>query len=139
MKRIKLLLAAGVVGLASALPAETIVLSNRYGRAAVETLGARVVSYVPAGGAETLALLSAGAGGIPLCWPWFQFNGPDGEASPKHGLARYREFEKVSVTQHVDTDEPPAFEDEPDELNWDSPGGTLTGFQIGRASCRERV
>lgn len=43
-----------------------IALTNRFGSARIETLGARVTSYVPAGGAETLALLASGTGGIPL-------------------------------------------------------------------------
>ena len=82
-----------------------ISLTNRFGSARIETLGARVTSYVPAGGEETLALLASGTGGIPLCWPWFQFNGPHGETSPKHGVARYHEFEVVSVANGPDASE----------------------------------
>lgn len=85
------------------LIASVLALTNRFGAVSVDTLGARVLSYVPAGSAETLALLASGAGGIPLCWPWFQYNGPDGERSPKHGLARYREFAVVERTNGPET------------------------------------
>ena len=72
--------------------ASILSLTNRFGSVAVDTHGARVVSYVPAGGSEVLEMLPSGCGGVPLCWPWFQFNGPRGKDSPKHGLARYRDF-----------------------------------------------
>ena len=77
------------------LPA-ILVLTNSFGSVSVDTLGARVTSYRPSDGVERLVMLSSGAGGIPLCWPWFQFEGPRGKDSPKHGLARYREFALVS-------------------------------------------
>ena len=73
-----------------------LVLTNSFGSVSVDTLGARVVSYRPSDGVERLVMLSSGTGGIPLCWPWFQFEGPRGKDSPKHGLARYREFALVS-------------------------------------------
>lgn len=76
--------------------ASILALTNRFGSVAVDTHGARVVSYVPAGGSEVLEMLPSGYGGVPLCWPWFQFNGPRGKDSPKHGLARYRDFTLVS-------------------------------------------
>ena len=82
-----------------------IALANRHGAVRISRTGARVTSYIPAGGTETLADLAAGAGGIPLCWPWFQYNGPRGEASPKHGVARYRDFEVLSVTNGMETSE----------------------------------
>jgi len=84
------------------LLAAVLVLTNRFGSVSVETMGARVTSYVPAGGQETLAMLPSGYGGIPLCWPWFQYNGPNGKESPKHGLARYREFAVVEQTNGPD-------------------------------------
>ena len=73
-----------------------LVLTNSFGSVSVDTFGARVTSYRPSDGVERLAMLPSGAGGIPLCWPWFQFEGPRGKDSPKHGLARYREFALVS-------------------------------------------
>lgn len=78
-----------------------VALTNLFGSVSVDTFGARVVSYVPAGGRETLANLSPGYGGIPLCWPWFRFDGPKGMDSPKHGIARNREFE---IVEHDDGD-----------------------------------
>ncbi len=81
---------------------DVVVLSNRFGVAKIERLGARVVSYVPAGGKETLAMLDSGTGGIPICFPWFQFNGPEGRKSPKHGIARYSMFDTVRVDNGAD-------------------------------------
>ena len=78
-----------------ALFAAIATLTNLFGSVSIDTVGARVVSYVPAHGRETLADLSPGYGGIPLCWPWFKFNGPKGMDSPKHGIVRNREFEIV--------------------------------------------
>ena len=80
------------------LLASILTLTNQFGSVRVDTLGARVLSYVPAGGEETLAILPSGQGGIPICWPWFKFYGPKGADSPKHGLARYREFDVVGRT-----------------------------------------
>ena len=77
--------------------AAIIALTNSFGSVSVDTFGARVLSYVPADGNETLAMLPSGYGGIPLCWPWFQFNGPEGEKGSKHGIARYCEFDLIDV------------------------------------------
>ena len=51
---------------------DLVVLSNRFGTVKVDPLGARVVSYVPAGGEETLAMLDSGTGGIPICFYDFE-------------------------------------------------------------------
>jgi len=87
------------------LLASVVALTNVHGRVEIDTLGARVTSYVPAGGAETLARLPSGAGGIPLCWPWFQYNGPKGEDSPKHGVVRDRDFEVVEAKNGTSSSE----------------------------------
>lgn len=79
----------------SASAGELLTLTNDFGSVAVEPRGARIVSYVPAGRGDLLVLLPGGSGGIALCWPWFQFNGPRGRESPKHGIARYRDFTVV--------------------------------------------
>ena len=84
------------------LVAAIVALTNSFGTVSVDTLGARVLSYVPSGGRETLAMLPSGYGGIPLCWPWFQFNGPDGEKGGKHGIVRDREFELVDLCRGGD-------------------------------------
>ena len=42
---------------------------SRSGTAISERLGARVVSYIPAGGEEILAMLDSGTGGIPAAFP----------------------------------------------------------------------
>lgn len=75
--------------------ATVLTLTNLFGSVTLETHGARVTSYVPAGGSETLRVLPSGTGGWMLCWPWFGGNKPCDEA-PRHGLVRYREFEVVS-------------------------------------------
>lgn len=72
------------------LMATVITLTNMWGSVAVGTLGARAVSYVPAGQEEVLARLQDGSGGIALCWPWFAMGGPTG--CRRHGVARYHDF-----------------------------------------------
>ena len=78
--------------------AAIVALTNACGVVSVDTHGARVVSYVPVGGEEVLFVSKTGTGGIPLCWPWFAGLGPDG--SPRHGLARYRDFKVVGEKRH---------------------------------------
>ena len=72
--------------------AAIVALTNMYGSVSVDTHGARVVSYVPAGGGEVFFNSATGTGGMPLCWPWFAGNGPYAD-SRRHGLARYMDFE----------------------------------------------
>ena len=103
----------------AALLASLIVLTNAFGSVQVETLGARVVSYAPQGGEEVFAMLPSGYGGVPLCWPWFRYLGPKSD-SPKHGIARYREFAVVRRT-----DGPAASEV---ELRLDSNAATRKDF-----------
>ena len=71
-----------------------VALTNRFGTVSVDTFGARVVSYRPAGGEEALAKLADGSGGIQLCWPWFANDGPEG--CRRHGVARYHEFARLA-------------------------------------------
>jgi len=82
--------------------AAIVALTNACGMVSVDTHGARVVSYVPAGGEEVLFVSKTGTGGVPLCWPWFAGLGPDG--SPRHGLARYRDFKVVDDKRHASCD-----------------------------------
>lgn len=82
--------------------ASILSLTNRFGSVSVDTTGARVLSYVPDGGREVFARLPSGYGGVPLCWPWFQYNGPRGDRSPKHGLVREREFATVECANGAD-------------------------------------
>jgi glucose-6-phosphate 1-epimerase len=74
--------------------AAIVALTNMYGSVGVDTHGARVVSYVPAGGGEVFFNSATGTGGMPLCWPWFAGNGPYAD-SRRHGIARYMDFEVV--------------------------------------------
>ena len=78
-----------------AIFATVLTLTNLFGSVTVETHGARVTSYVPAGGTETLRVLPSGTGGWMLCWPWFAGHKPC-ETAPRHGLVRYRDFTVVS-------------------------------------------
>lgn len=78
-----------------------VVLTNGLGTVRVDTLGAHVLSYVPAGGREVLFRPSADRrprqwyhGGIPVCWPWFGRYGEPG--SGMHGLVRLMDWEVVS-------------------------------------------
>ena len=71
-----------------------VALANQYGSAQVSLFGAQVLSYQPTGNFPVLYLpreISFGPdkadhGGIPVCWPWFGKNGPEG--SYGHGFAR---------------------------------------------------
>ena len=78
--------------------ASVLILSNSFGRVEVSTVGAQVLSYVPADGGEVLFMPADRDfsrnremhGGIPVCWPWFGRFGEPG--SRMHGLARYQEW-----------------------------------------------
>lgn len=83
------------------LLAAVVSLTNAFGTVRVDTLGAHVLSYVPAGGDEVLFLPSEDCrpprwrhGGIPVCWPWFSRYGDPG--SCMHGFARLLDWEVVS-------------------------------------------
>lgn len=82
--------------------ATIIALTNKCGVVSVDTHGARVVSYVPEGGEEVFFVSETGTGGMPLCWPWFAGMGPR-EDSPRHGIARYRDFEVVGNCRRENT------------------------------------
>ena len=69
------------------------------GRAVADTYGARLVSWRPAGGEEVFAMARSRErwpvgeqihGGIPIYWPWFVFEGPEG--SKIHGVTGYAEW-----------------------------------------------
>ena len=85
---------------AFAVQAERIELKTDYASCVVETRGARVMSFRPAGGeevlwqAEPVQLTDAkwAHGGIPLCWPWFGVNG----RVDIHGTAWRRPFSVVT-------------------------------------------
>jgi glucose-6-phosphate 1-epimerase len=60
--------------------AAIVVLTNLLGSVKIDSVGARIVSYVPAGGSETVFCSAAKIpegecvevfnGGVPICWPW---------------------------------------------------------------------
>ena len=85
--------------------AAAVVLTNSFGRAEIDLRGARLRSYVPAGGREVFLPVTApdasgwSSGGVPVCWPWFYDRGPEGAGL--HGSARHEDFQVVSST--VDT------------------------------------
>ena len=60
-----------------------VAITNAMGAVAVDTHGARVVSYVPVGGEEVFFVSKTGIGGMPVCWPWF------GDLGPKEGTRRH--------------------------------------------------
>ena len=62
----------------TALFCAIVAVTNTMGTVAVDTPGARVVSYVPVGGEEVFFASKTGTGGMPLCWPWFAGLGPEG-------------------------------------------------------------
>ena len=71
------------------------------GKAVADTYGARLISWRPAGGEEVFALpkpydkcpRADGVqihGGLPIYWPWFVFEGPEG--CKIHGVTSYAEW-----------------------------------------------
>lgn len=89
--------------MSSLIVATIVALTNEFGAVSVDTCGATVLSYVPAGGREVLFRSSEEHrtnswyhGGIPLCWPWFGRNGDPG--SEMHGFVRLLDWEVVSRT-----------------------------------------
>ena len=88
----------------SILIAAIIALTNECGRIEVNTFGANVLSYVPAGGEEVLfrqpkpqVVGTRYDGGIPVCWPWFGWDGDPG--SMQHGFVREREWKVLERTE----------------------------------------
>ncbi|MDG4867726.1 D-hexose-6-phosphate mutarotase [Guyparkeria sp. 1SP6A2] len=87
-------------------------LSNVHGSVTITPLGATVLSYVPAGGEETIWVSETAVydgskpvrGGIPVCWPWFGAH-PDDPTKKAHGFARHAQWELVSVHQSGGTTE----------------------------------
>ena len=79
--------------------APVVALANQYGSAEVDLYGGRVLSYRPTGHAPVFFMPADcvpqgetwNHGGMPVCWPWFGKNGPEGAAG--HGFARYQMFE----------------------------------------------
>ena len=92
--------AAGAFALCLASRGATVELAAPDGgRAVVDTYGANLVSWRPAGGEEVFAMAKARErweprrqihGGIPVYWPWFVFEGPEGCLI--HGLTPYAEW-----------------------------------------------
>ena len=87
---------------------EMVVLSNRFGRVEVSTVGAQVISYRPMGRQEVLFMPDDRDfsrdremhGGIPVCWPWFGRFGEPG--TRMHGLARYCSWRVAGQTNSAD-------------------------------------
>ena len=74
-------------------------VSEDGGRAVADTYGARLVSWRPAGGEEVFAMALSRHkwpvgdqihGGLPIYWPWFVFEGPEG--CRIHGVTSYAEW-----------------------------------------------
>ena len=91
----------------SFLLAALVALTNEFGRVETDTLGARVLSYVPNGGQEVFFRQSGPQkpgvwynAGVPVCWPWFGRNGDPGTAL--HGFAWKREWTLLSRTDGPD-------------------------------------
>jgi len=67
--------------------------------------GAKILSWIPRGGAEVFFVPASHAiegeawqhGGVPVCWPWFSGNHAPG--LPNHGFARFCRFTLKGVTE----------------------------------------
>lgn len=89
--------------------AERIELKTQYASCVVETQGARVMSFKPAGGEEVIWNAEPeqvkaekwAHGGIPVCWPWFGVNGK----IDIHGTAWRGEFKVISRVKKNGRDE----------------------------------
>ena len=96
----KAILLGATVLFALAVQAERIELRTDCASCVVETRGARIMSFRPAGGDEVIWQAEPvqidepkwAHGGIPICWPWFGVNGK----VDIHGTAWREEFEVVS-------------------------------------------
>ena len=96
----KMFLLTGMMAIAAS--AATVEISSPDGgRAVADTYGARLISWRPAGGEEVFAMpkpydkcpRKAGVqthGGLPVYWPWFVFEGPEG--CKIHGVTSYAEW-----------------------------------------------
>lgn len=83
---------------------EVFKLSNAAGTVTVSALGARIVSYVPAGGKEVFFGSSVPVaerepeevlnGGVPVCWPWVYNDG--GNRKTLHGFVRDLPWRRVA-------------------------------------------
>lgn len=81
--------------------ATLVALTNQFGSVQADSVGALVLSYVPAGGKDVF-FRQTGArnpngwynGGVPICWPWFGQQGDPGTSS--HGFVRTKEWTLVS-------------------------------------------
>ena len=81
----------------ASLLAAVVSLTNEFGTVDIDTFGANVLSYVPAGGREVFFRQAEERrtnqwyhGGVPICWPWFGRNGDPGSAL--HGFAWSQEW-----------------------------------------------
>ena len=90
----------GVVAEVACSAEQLELVSMEGGKAVADTYGARLVSWRPAGGEEVFAMARsrdkwlAGEqvhGGIPIYWPWFVFEGPQG--CKIHGVTSYAEWQ----------------------------------------------
>ena len=79
------------------LIAAIVSLTNEFGTVDVDTFGANILSYVPAGGREMFFRQSEDYrtnqwyhGGVPVCWPWFGRIGKGDENI--HGYAWKKQF-----------------------------------------------
>ncbi len=77
---------------------DVVTLRSRAGVVEVSKVGAKILSWKPAGGEEVFFcpanMKMQGEewlhGGMPICWPWFSGNHPAG--LPNHGFARFSSF-----------------------------------------------
>ncbi len=94
---------AACIMAATATFAERIELKTDYATCVVETRGARIMSFKPAGGEEVIWNAEPeqveaekwAHGGIPACWPWFGVNGK----VDIHGTAWREEFKVISKVE----------------------------------------
>lgn len=87
------------------------IIKNNFGSTVITLAGAHVMSYCPHGEREVLwsspvsvyEISDAMRGGIPICWPWFAYQGMDTDRAKIHGFARLQSF-RVSRARAIDND-----------------------------------
>lgn len=86
----------------------TLLVNAAWGELAVSLQGAQVLHYRPAGDSDGWLWVTptpqpmpgAIRGGIPLCWPWFADESPDGKG-PMHGPARKAPWRVDAIDEDV--------------------------------------
>lgn len=90
-------------------PGGVVVLANAKGKAVISVVGATVLSYVPAGGADAFFRVDGFCaenkafphGGMPIAWPWFGRKNGTNVEEELHGFVRTLPWKVVEKTDSM--------------------------------------